>query len=54
MLSEHSCMMFGEPENDEYPKINIPLIFANYTGFAPKPVQKLSANPAPEGIYLWS
>ena len=54
MHSEHGYTMPSGPGNDQFDKIIIPLIFRNYTGFAPKPLQKLSANRAPEGIYLWS
>ena len=35
--SEHSCMMFGEPENDEYAKINIPQMLQTILVLLPNP-----------------
>ena len=42
MHFQHSYMVFGGPGVGYYSKISIMPSVANYTGFAPKPVQKLS------------
>ena len=42
MHFQHSNMVFGGPGVGYYSQIGILPSVANYTGFAPKPVQKLS------------